>query len=289
MRRGGPGNRAAVLPIPPPQGLQAGDSSERSDNSGNSNRKPSPQKDVRGPSKPMMGEDQGVRAGPSFGPSGAKPQIGNRLPLGGRTSQVPGSSRSGQSSDRYASSASEIPDEMIRKVSQDSGSEHHSQEEDDDDDENEKLKKKRKMLKVYQQYMKSYPERYQDRKDYFQKVAESNVLSRFQKPTPETLVECGYNTEHQNARLKKLETASFILHFLGFFFTIGYYELNYNQIYEDYQVYLLYTLHGTSLYLCRLQLTKASPPTCATRSNSPCSRCASNSAEKSRCGRATRS
>lgn len=144
---------------------------------------------------------------------------------------------------------------MIRKVSQESGSEHHSQEEDDDDDENEKLKKKRKMLKVYQQYMKSYPERYQDRKDYYTKVAESNVLSRFQKPTPDTLVECGYNTEHQNARLKKLETASFILHFLGFFFTIGYYELNYNQIYEDYQIYLLYTLHGISLYLCRSRLT----------------------------------
>lgn len=245
MRRGGPVNRGAVLPVPPPQMPNGQGTSDRSEDSEPSKRNP------RAPAgKPQL-DNNGVAGGPSFGPSASGNAPANRAAMMGKTSMIPGSSRSdnGQSSDRYASSASSVPDEMIRKASHDSITEPQSQDEDDDDDENEKLKVKKKMIKVYHEYKKSYPERYDDRKAYFQKVAESDVLSRFQKPTPETLVECGYNTEHHNARLKKLETASFILHFLGFFFSIGYYELNYNQIYEDFQIYVLYTLHGISLYL----------------------------------------
>ena len=78
------------------------------------------------------------------------------------------------------------------------------------------------METVFKEYQKSYPERYQSRLDYFKAVAESKVLSRFTVETPENLVECGHNTAHHDARLKKIEMASFFLHTLVLFFSVAY-------------------------------------------------------------------
>jgi hypothetical protein len=248
MRRAGPGSRAAVLPIPTPNLLNAAGSTDKSDESEASSKKVSPPKKqfVSNPSP-------GLRAGSNMGGATRDGKaVGSRAHLlGSPSNRLPEQSQSlkGQSTDQYGSSASEVPDEMIRQGSHDSDNEEQSLD-DEDEDENEKLKRKRHMQKIYKQYMKAYPERYEQRKAYFEKVASSKVLSRFQRPSPETLVECGYNTEHYNARLRKLEIASFLLHFLEFFFTVGYYELNYNQVYENYQSYLLYLLHGIAIYLC---------------------------------------
>jgi hypothetical protein len=247
MRRAGPGNRATVLPIPTANVLNAAGSTDKSDESEVSNKKASPPKKQFGPGPPT-----GLRAGANLG-GGIRDSkaVGSRAHLLGTPSNHPDSSRhrNGESTDQYTSSASDVPEEMIKKPSHDSGNELLGPEDDDDDESDEKLKKKKSMIKVYQRFQKSYPEKFEARKKYYEKVAKSDILCRFSKPTPETLVECGYNTEHHNARLKKLETASFVLHFLALFFTIGYYEMDYGQTYQEYQVYVLYTLHGVSIYL----------------------------------------
>ena len=63
------------------------------------------------------------------------------------------------------------------------------------------------------------------------------------------MVECGYNTSHHDARLKRLEIACFLMHSTMLLFTIAYYELNYDKQNVDYQYYLLYSMQAISVYL----------------------------------------
>ena len=70
-------------------------------------------------------------------------------------------------------------------------------------------KKKQTMNEVFSAYQSSYPERYAKRAEYFKAVSQSKVLSKFQVETPDNLVENGYNTSHNDARLKKIELACF--------------------------------------------------------------------------------
>lgn len=120
-----------------------------------------------------------------------------------------------------------MPEDQIRDEYKDNDvSLNHHQLEHSESEEEYNPKKQRKykqtMETVFKEYHKSYPERYQTRLDYFKAVAESKVLSRFTVETPDNLVECGYNTAHHDARLKKIEMASFFLHTLVLFFSIAF-------------------------------------------------------------------
>lgn len=57
---------------------------------------------------------------------------------------------------------------------------------------------------------------------FYKVAAENNILSKFQKPTPHTLVECGFKTEHADARVKKLEVACCFLHLIILLFSFAY-------------------------------------------------------------------
>lgn len=87
------------------------------------------------------------------------------------------------------------------------------------------------------------------KKKYFDTVKKSDILKKFERPTINNLVECGYNTTYHDARIKKLEICSFLLQFMILLFTIAYYELNYEGHDDEYQIYLLYGMHLSSAYL----------------------------------------
>lgn len=114
-----------------------------------------------------------------------------------------------------------------------------------------KMKKREDMKTLVKEFELSNRERHIFRSEYYNSVAESNLLSVFTKTTPENLVESGYKTNYHDRRIKKLEASCCVLHILILLFTIAYYELNYNDEDPDdyFQFWLLYSLHATSLFL----------------------------------------
>lgn len=116
--------------------------------------------------------------------------------------------------------------------------------------------KKKTTKEIIQDYQKTNLPKLALQKSFFKAVAEQNILSKFLKPTPQTLVECGFKTEHHDARVKKLEVACCFLHLIILLFSFAYvaaadqYELSYQQEEEEYQYYLLLMMHFLSLYIC---------------------------------------
>lgn len=124
--------------------------------------------------------------------------------------------------DRYASSASEVPEEMIKdeyKLGSLDDNDEVAIVMIQSDDSQEKIKKFGKTLNAFRSLD---VDRCQLRSKLSETLKEKNVLSRFSKPSASTLVESGFKTAHHDARVKKLEIASCFLHLTILLFSFGY-------------------------------------------------------------------
>lgn len=82
--------------------------------------------------------------------------------------------------------------------------------------------KLQKFTKTVGAFRESDIDRCQKRSKLSDMLREKNTLSKFQKPSPSTLVESGFKTTHHDARVKKLEIASCFLHLTILLFSFAY-------------------------------------------------------------------
>ena len=78
---------------------------------------------------------------------------------------------------------------------------------------------------------------------------EGKILDRFLPVQEDELVECGFDSDNQFERLRLIEGSCLVLNGLIFIFSIIYYEMVYEGVWDDFQVYILYIMHVTSLFL----------------------------------------
>lgn len=78
------------------------------------------------------------------------------------------------------------------------------------------------MESIVKKYKSSRIEKCHDNQVFYGLIKQTNILSKFKKVTPDTLVEAGYMTSHHDARVKKLEIASCFLHLTILLFSFAY-------------------------------------------------------------------
>lgn len=78
------------------------------------------------------------------------------------------------------------------------------------------------METIYKDYRNTKVDQRANEKVFYGLIKENNILKRFKKATPETLVESGYTSAHYDNRVKKLEVASCLLHLTILLFSFAY-------------------------------------------------------------------